>query len=177
MDEFLASIFPDPTLGLIVTAVYLGLVIGIACSLVVRTATHRLIARLIREKADSHDSAKTLAELGCDTAMCRRLVRPSAPVMKYLRVANGAEAVSVQSGFAAAYHRRFLGDGAKHLIDVKTARLYLPEDKRIGAELRFSEEKHPVLTFVLAVVVLAAVGVGALYLIPQFESAYGSIFS
>lgn len=53
--------------------------------------------------------------------------------------------------------------------------MYLPEDKRIGAELRFSEEKHPIVTLVLSAIVFFVIACLALVFIPEMISAYSKI--
>ena len=52
--------------------------------------------------------------------------------------------------------------------------LYLPEEKRIGAELRFSREKHPIMTFVFAAVLFFAAGCLIIVFLPQIIDAYKS---
>ena len=47
------------------------------------------------------------------------------------------------------------------------ARFYLPEEKRITAELRYSEEKHPVRSFVLAALGLLALAAFTIFVLPE----------
>ena len=53
--------------------------------------------------------------------------------------------------------------------------MYLPEEKTADAAKRFSEEKNPVLTFIIAVVVVIIAAALAIIYIPQFISAYSNI--
>lgn len=53
--------------------------------------------------------------------------------------------------------------------------MYLPEEKRIGAEIRFSREKHPILTFILAAVAFFFIACLVIYFLPQLIGAYKNI--
>lgn len=54
--------------------------------------------------------------------------------------------------------------------------MYLPEERRIGAEVRFSKERHPVMTFVFAAVALFIVACFVIVLLPQILDAYRTVW-
>lgn len=134
----------DTMILLIVWGIYIGLMAGIALSLVTRVYSHRLVGALLREKASDPSSARSFEQLGIKKNFIYKLIfRKDGPLRKYIKY-NGKE-------------------------------MYLPEEKRIGAELRFSEERHPIMTFVFAAIVLFAVACFAAVYIPQLISAYAEI--
>ena len=74
------------------------------------------------------------------------------------------------------YRIVFRKDGpVRKYVKFNGREMYIPEDKRIGAELRFSEERHPIMTFVFAAIVFFAAAMFASAYIPQLLEAYSKI--
>lgn len=139
----------DSSLVVAVWGICGGILLAVVVSLIARTSSHRLVSAVMRAGAVDRASAKSLGELGLKKAPFVKLwSRDGSAVMKYLSKTTDENGVE---------------------------RLYLTEEKRIGAELRFSRERHPIVSFILAAVVLFAVAVAALYLIPDLVNAYSGI--
>ena len=150
MNEFFEKIFDisldggKPSLPLIVWAVYAGVMIAIALSLVSRVYSYKLVYALMAAKAETSDTAKSFAGLSLRKCLIYKLIfRPGTPLSKYIKTSENG--------------------------------MYLPEEKRIGASIRFSREKHPVMTFVFALVAFFAVGCFVIIFLPQILDAYNSV--
>lgn len=162
MNEIISLLFdsltsPDPMLTLLIWGLYAGALIGILISLITRRGTHKAVSAIVKAKAVDRDSARTIAQLGLDGSyFAKRALRPSSPVLKYVKAFRPAA-----------------GEKGKHKYD--GVRFWLPEENRIGAEVRFREERRPVMTFILAAVILFAAAFLAIRFVPQFIEVYSSI--
>ncbi len=141
----------DPKLGtlpLIIWGICGGLAIGAFFSLLNRTAAHSVISSLREKGAEDRETAVTLAEAGVKARFpVGRMLREGGVLRRYVKMANEEEC------------------GKKDLLDA--GRFYLPEENRIGAEVRFTAEKSPIRSFILTVLLLAAVGVAATFVVPE----------
>lgn len=148
---------PDPTLTLLIWGLYAGALIGIVISLITRRSTYKAVSAIIKAKAADRDSAQTIAQLGLDGSFfAKRALRPSSPVLKYVK----------------AFRTK---TEEKHKNKYDGVRFYLPEENRIGAEVRFREERHPVMTLIIAAIVLFIVAFLAIRFVPQFIEVYSNI--
>lgn len=135
-----------------VAAIGAGILAAVLAALILRVYHHRIVKALVRNEASGLDSARTLGELGLgNSRFIRRLLRPGTPLGKIIGVENEEE--QTKKGPTDA------------------ARLYLPEEKRIGAELRFSEERHPVITFIVFAVLITAATVFVMNFLPGILGA------
>lgn len=168
MNEFFPLLFdslvksltaPDQTLTLLIWGLYVGALIGILISLITRRSTHKAVSAIIKAKASDRDSARTIAQLGLDGSFFAKMaLRPSSPVLKYVK--------AVRSRTDEKRKSKSKFDGVL---------FWLPEEKRIGAEVRFREERHPVMTFILAAVILFVAAFLAIKFVPQFIEVYSNI--
>ncbi len=150
---------PDPMLTLLIWGLYVGAMIGILFSLITRVGTYKAVNAVINAKATDRESARTLAQLGLEGKyFAKRALRPSSPVLKYVK--------AVRSRTDEKRESKSKFDGVL---------FWLPEEKRIGAEVRFREERHPVMTFIIAAVLLFIVACLAIRLVPQFIEVYSNI--
>ena len=70
-------------------------------------------------------------------------------------------------GFFAAVRRSFGGSESIRRLDLKAAKLYIPEEKRYTAETRY-EKKGPSWVIVVLIIVLgAAAAVGVSFAVPK----------
>lgn len=166
------------TIDIIVWGIYIGVMIAIVLSVITRINLNKMISRIIRSKADEMPAAKTLSELKLENnIILKGMLKPTSPLMKYLKLSNREEAVTNSaSGFKSFWYKKILGNDLPEKIDLSKAKFYLPEDKRIAAEFRFSKEKLPVLTVVLSALILFAVACFALKLVPQYITSLENIY-
>lgn len=162
------------TLDLVVWTIYVGIMIGVVFSVINRVHSHRIISRLVSTQSNDRDSSKTLKELGLEkNILIRSMLKPSSPLMRYIKISNKEDISSVSgSKLKKFWYRAVAGDKVPETYPVSKASMYLPEDDRIGAEIRFSGEKHPVFIIIVAAVLMFATACLALYLIPQLTVAF-----
>lgn len=159
------------TLTIIVWGVYAGLVCGCIAASYSRDYLGRPVRALLRNDAVSADSAVTLSELGIKASvLMRHALRDSSVLSKYIAVANPEECRSEKkrSGFVGALVNFFTG-GAKNktVTDFGKARLYIPEDKKFAADVRYEKKGPSIPVIVLCIVLGAAVAVGLTFAVPK----------
>lgn len=136
---------------LLIGAILIGILVGILVSLVIRSSCGKIVKALLAAEANSEDSAKTLTELGLGKSpAARMMLRTDSALAKVLRT-PGDESF----GYAGKS------------TPGKNTRFYLPEENRIMASLRFSEEKHPVRDGVLSVFLIAALFAFTVFALPE----------
>ena len=130
----------------IIVGLAVGLLVGIVLSLICKSVAGKVVKSLGQHGAVDESSAKTVEELELSkVAFLKSVLKPGSALFK---------AVSCT-------------DSGEKKIDYSTARFYLPEEKRISAETRFAEEKHPVRNGILAVILVTAVAAFAIFAIPE----------
>jgi hypothetical protein len=130
----------------VILGLAVGMLIAIILSLIFKSVSGKVVKALVSCGARDADSAKTVEELGLGK-------------VKFLK--------SVLKPGSALYKAIACTSDEEKKLDYNSARFYLPEEKRISAEVRFAEEKHPVRTGVLAVLLVTAVAVFAIFIIPE----------
>ncbi len=134
------------SMSVIVLGLAVGMLIAAILSLIFKSASGKVVRALIDGGACDKESAKTVAELGLSKVkFLKTVLKPNSALFKAV---------------ACVWD----GEGK---LDYATARFYLPEEKRISAELRFAEERHPVRVGILAVVLTAAAAAFAIFVIPE----------
>ncbi len=172
MNIFLAEIYdnlvidnPTTTLPVIIWGLYAGFVISGLLSLYNKIYLGDVVRALVKKGADSADSAVTFKEAGLKAGYFRcRAIFGDNPLSKYVKIANPFEAELPQKEekpFVKGL-RRLLGRERKKKYSAEKVKLYVLEEKRIQAELRYSSKGTSlpiiligiVLAFILAVVVI-----------------------
>lgn len=130
----------------IIIGLAIGLLVGIILSLICKSVAGKVVKALGKHGAVDENSAKTIEELELGkVAFLKSVLKPGSALFKALACTDGGE----------------------KKIDYATARFYLPEEKRISAETRFAEEKHPVRSGILAVILVSAAALFAVFVIPE----------
>lgn len=147
-----------------------GLVLGLLISYYHKSYLGEVVRRLLKKEAHSPESAKTLEELGVkNTFALRHALKEGATLRRHVEVANPGEcltprAVKKRSRFA----KLFLSEKQKYDCDFDKMKLYIPEEKRISADLRYAEKRHMSPAWLIFFIVLfAALAVGAMIVIPD----------
>lgn len=158
------------TLTVIIWGVYIGLVVGCIASAYSRDYLGRIVRALVSAQCRDEKSAASAEALGIRcSAPLRRAMRDGGVLRKYISIANPEECISdtAPRGFFAAVRRFFSGSESIHRLDLKAAKLYIPEEKRYTAELRY-EKKGPSWVIVVLIIVLgAATAVGVSFAVPK----------
>lgn len=162
------------TMYIIVWGLYIGIMIGVLGALITRVYSSRLITALVKAGASDPDSAVRIDDLDVKgKAFIKYMLRPGTALNRILEVSNRDEfPVKEHSKLAKSWHEKFLSEEIPEKIPFDVAKFYLPEDKRIGAELRFTVEEHPVRNFILAAVGLFAVACFAVFAIPELLTMF-----
>lgn len=156
-------------LPLIIWGIYIGIMLGVLGSLICRIYSSRLIQALVKNGAADEGSAKTLAELGLGKQFVVKymLKNEQSSLRRSVICANEGELKPVSSKFKVFWHEKFLREEIPTKMDFASAKFYLPEEKRISAEIRYRVEGHPIRIFIIAAVVLFAVAIFASYAVPE----------
>ena len=156
------------SLALIVGGICGGLLIGVLISLISRVNSYRIIAALKSGGAVDEGSAKTLAELGLSRKrILKRMLTGGSPVKKLIGVTGDGAYAAKRGKIASFWYGKFLKMDMPTKISFERAKFYLTEENRISAELRFKRERHPVMSFIFAFIVLAGAAGFAVYVIPE----------
>lgn len=162
---------------IIIIGIAVGLLVGIALSLVCRVVSGKVIKALKNAEAVDEDSAKTIAELGLSrVCFAKTMLKPDSALHRAVGCVGGYTGEEA-GGFKKFWHEKFIKDESSGKFDFAAAKFYLPEEKRVSAELRFTEEKHPVRSFVLSALLITAVCVFAIYAVPELLTMFDNLLT
>ena len=132
-------------LDVLLWSIYAGIVIGVLASLIYRVSTHSFVSAVIKAGTLDEQNAVTLDSLD---------FRGKWYIKRQLRAGNSFSRLFVCTNAdtfpkkqRSAFGRFFLGNEDISVIPFETAKFYLPEERRIAAELRFTGSA--VLFFIL----------------------------
>ncbi len=152
---------------IMVCAIGVGLILGILFSLIFRNVSARVIRALLEGGAVDESTARTLGELGIRAGFVTRFIlKPNSPLFKAIGCVGGFSPKKAGK-FTTFLYEKFLRDEIPAEFDYKSARFYLPEDKRVSAELRFKKEAHPVRSFIISTVLICLVCVFVIFALPE----------
>ncbi len=176
--------FPDIDLKsvsylVLICGIYAGILLGVLFAMIYRINSHRVVSALAERGAEDRESALTLAEIGLDKKrFVRGLLKTDGSLRGVVRCANESEFPERKvSAVRRFWREKILRSPLPPRTDFSIARFYIPEEKRISAELRFTPEKHPVRTFVLAAVGLLALAVFTVTVLPQLLAMADSLIT
>ena len=157
------------SLDVLLWSIYAGIVIGVLASLIYRVCTHSFVDAVIKAGAVDEDHAVTLDSLDFRGKWyVKRQLRAGTSFSRLFVCTNADTFPKKKCGALGRFwHEKFLGDEVPTVIPFETAKFYLPEERRITAELRFTGEKSPVRTFVVCAAVLAVVIAAATVFVPE----------
>ena len=148
---------PDIDLGnisylVLICGIYAGILLGVLFAMLFRIHSHKIVSALIEREAVDRDSAVTLEEMGLEkNRFVRRLLKTDGSLRGVVYCANETEFPERKvSAVRRFWREKILKNPLPPKTDFSIARFYIPEEKRVAAELRFTPEKHPVRTFLLA---------------------------
>ena len=168
-DNFDLVSINSPSFLFLVGALYVGILLGVLSALILRVHSHRIVKALTEHGAADRESAATLEQLGLkDNRFVRSLLKSDGALRRTVLCANESEFREKKPSALTRFWRdKILKSPLPPDTDFEVARFYLPEEKRITAELRYSEEKHPVRSFVLAALGLLALAAFTIFVLPE----------
>ena len=157
------------SLELLLWSVYAGIVLGVGSSLLYRVYTHSFVNAVIQSGALDEDHAVTLDNLNFRGKWYIKRQLNSGNSLSRMFVFTNADTFPKKkcSKLARFWREKFLGDEIPTVIPFETAKFYLPEERRITAELRFTEEKAPLRTFIIAAAGLGVAIAAAIVAVPE----------
>lgn len=162
---------PVMTLAIVIWSLYIGFVIAGGLSVYHKCYLGDVIRALVKKGAKDKESAVKVDEIGIKMGYLRRRnVLSGGLLSKYVIVANPEESLVKKaplSPFLSAMSKFFGGSGERRTeYDAEIARIYLLEEKRVQAEVRYSKKGTSYWMFLVSAVVFLALAVGLTFAIP-----------
>lgn len=168
------------TMYVIVWGITLGVIFGLLMSLLCRIGANSLISALVKSGARDESSALTLDQLNPKhkTIVKRLLRKTDSSIRRVVLCSNESEFADAKVGrLKKLFYEKFLGDSVPVKTPFGEAKFYLPEENRIGAELRYSLDRHPVMTFVMGSVGLLIVAAFVTFAIPELLTMFDNFIT
>ncbi|MGN1347142.1 MAG: hypothetical protein ACI4V1_10175 [Eubacteriales bacterium] len=159
----------DGSLEILLWSIYAGILLGVLGALLYRVYTGSFITAMVSAGALDEQNAVTLDSLKFRGKWyVKRQIASGSSLGRMLICTNADTFPPKKCGtLRRLWHEKFLGTEVPTPVPFDTAKFYLPEERRVSAELRFTTERHPVRTFLLAAVILFLVVLAATYVIPE----------
>jgi hypothetical protein len=171
---------PTTTLPIIIWGIYAGFVIAGILSYYNKNYLGAVVRALVKKGANSPENALTFEEAGISGGFLRRrAVFGDNALSKYVEIANSEECqypAKKENAFVRGL-RKFFGREQKNKYDAKKAKLYVLEEKRIQAELRYTEKGTTVLEITIGIVAAFVVAVAVTVCIPYILELVDSVIT
>ena len=148
----------DNTLNVIVLGIIVGIIVGTVFSVLYKTVTSSFIKALVRNNITTPDKAKKIDDLDFigKWYIKNELKYTYKTLRRYVICANEEELLDNKNN-----KKEF------QKLPVENALFYLPEEKRIEAELRFTGVRKPIGTIILTIILGTAAAYFAIFAIPE----------
>ncbi len=171
---------PVTTLPIIIWGLFAGFVIAGILSYYNKTYLGAVVRSLVKKGANCPENALTLHEAGvrADALRCRAVCGDSA-LIKYVKIANPEEC-EIKGRKDSAFVRglcRFFSIERKKKYDAKKAKLYVLEEKRIQAEIRYTDKGTSLAQVAIGIVAAFVVAVVAIRCIPYILELVDSVIT
>ena len=162
---------PVMTLAIVIWSLYIGFVIAGGLSVYHKCYLGEVIRALVKKGARDEDSAVKIADMGIKMGYLRRKnVLSGGFLSKYVVVANPEESLVKKaplSPFFSAVSKFFGGTGERKTeYDKDIAQIYLLEEKRVQAEVRYNKKGTNGWLFFVSAIVFLALAIGLTFAIP-----------
>ena len=164
--------FDNPTMSLtvIIWAVCIGLAVAVVAYAISRHTASLIVKAIAKNECYSPESAKTFAELGLKPTLYKRhILRDGTTLRKYVSVKNPEECALENKTPAPlkAIRRFFAGGDAPLRYDLNKAIVYIPEDVRHTAEIRYEEKKADLIIAIVSALLFIALAFGLTLTFPK----------
>lgn len=162
---------PVMTLAIVIWSIYIGFVMAGGLSVYHKCYLGEVIRALVKKGAKDENSAVKIGDMGIKMGYLRRKnVLAGGLLSKYVIVANPEESLVKKaplSPFLSAMSKFFGGEGKRKTeYDREIARVYLLEEKRIQAELRYNKKGTNVWVFFASALLFLGIAIGLTFAIP-----------
>lgn len=169
------------TVETVIWAVVAGLFVGCIASLYSKVYLGRIVRALLKKEALGKEKAVPFADLGIRKApLVKRALRDSSALRKHVYIENKSEAaLPVKSAPALRKIRKFFkgSEESDTRYDLDAVRLYIPEDKKYSAEVKYESRGNPVLLIPIALIFFAAVFALLYFGMPKLLEMLDSVIS
>ena len=158
MEALVENIFNLSGLNMIIWCMYVGIVLATVYSYYQKQIIGGFVSKLRQSGANTPETAKSLEELGyLHHAAIRRELSKPAPLRKMVWEAEDEHQEGEDGVIFCTRQNK---------LDLNTGRFYVPEEKRIEAELRYEPKGNDLLAVIMSVVVFFALAVLACAFLP-----------
>ncbi len=171
---------PVTTLPIIIWGLFAGFVIAGILSYYNKTYLGAVVRSLVKKGANCPENALLLSQTGvrADAIRFRAVCRDGA-LTKYVKIANPEEC-EIEQKKQSAFIRglcRFLSIERKKKYDARKAKFYIPEEKRIQAELRYAAKGNSLGEIAIGIVAAFVVAIVAIKCIPYILDLVDSVIT
>lgn len=157
------------SLEMLILAIFIGAVLAAFAAIYNKRILGNFVWLLLKSGINSKESAKTIYELNCQkNPFLRAALKNGSVLRRIVRSTEDDDTAELQ------LKEKGLRMPAMNL---KTARFYIPEEMRIKAEIRYHRKGTDWVTFVLALVVFAAIALAIYYLLPELLTMLDNLIS
>ena len=152
---------PTLTLELIVWSVCAGIVVGAVYAYLQRAVIGAFARKLIADEILSPEAAVTAADAGFGkNFLVRWALRDGGSLRSSVELANAEEFPLKKVSKAGSRLRRLfsMDEEPRRAVDLDRARFYVPEEERIGVELKYEIQGTSLDGLALSVVLVVAIG-------------------
>lgn len=158
------------SLALIIWGLYAGILVGGIASIYNKRYLGGAVRALLAEQCLSPDTGKTLSELGLRTWGLNRALREGKVLRKCISIANPEECICPrkQKKWVASLRRFFTGSTeSASRLDLSRARLYVPEEKKFHAQVRYEKKGTAPIWLLFGGIILFVIALLATFFIPE----------
>lgn len=165
MDKALVeNIFRFDGLNLVIWAVYIGFMLACILYYYQKKVMGKFVRLVISKGASSPDSALTLSELGYDKdKLIRRELQKSSALRKMVWEIDDNYRTGEDGILFCAREKS---------LDLNIGRFYVPEERRIQAEIRYDDKGTDIFALIISAVVMFAAAVAACIWLPDIIGSF-----
>jgi len=157
------------SLALIIWGLYAGILIGGIASVYNKWYLGGAVRALLAAGCLSPEASKTLSELDLPAWGMKRALRDGTALRKSVSIANPQECLLPLEHKRFSVMRRFFTGSAQpnQKLDLTLARLYVPEEKKYHAEVRYEKKGSAPIWLLIGGIILLVIAVLATFFIPE----------
>lgn len=155
----MAQINTTQSMELVIWCMYVGLMLASVFMYYQKKVIGAFVRALLKEQAHDKQSAKTLVDLGFSKNGAVRSALRGSGALRKLVWETEDNYVENESGVMISAREKPL--------DVNTGRFYIPEDKRIRAELRYSDKGTDIFMLIITALVFLMIAYLAVNYLPN----------
>ncbi len=170
------------SLAVIIWGLYAGMLIGGILSVYNKRYLGGVVRALLEGECLSPEHAKTLEELGLSSKWgLGRALQDGKVLRKCVAVANAEECripAKSQKKWTSSLRRFFTGSAEKKpQLDMNQARLYVPQEKKYHAQVRYAKKGSSPVFILVGGILLLAIAILATVFIPELLTMTDNMIS